>query len=72
MTLRATRTAPGASGISFVTAMLLGLHLGPLVGGEDAAQAEEHLGVGLFEVRAEVGDLRDLGEALGLVGRIGV
>ena len=37
--------------------MLLGLQPGPLVGGQDAAQTQQHFGVGFFEVGAQVGNL---------------
>ena len=46
--------------------------LGPLVRREDAADAEKHLGIGLFERGAGVGDLVDLGGSFCLVDGIGV
>jgi hypothetical protein len=49
---------------------LLGLELRPLVGGEDAADSEEHAGVGFFELGPGAGDVIDLAQDLVGVGRI--
>jgi hypothetical protein len=48
------------------------LELGPLIGGEDAAQAEEHPRIRLFEVGAQVGDVRNLREGALLIERAGI
>ena len=54
-----------------VAASTAGAEVRPLVGCENAANAEEHFGVCLFEVGAGVCDLVDLGHGLCGVGRIG-
>ena len=53
-------------------AVFAGLELGPLIGSQDAADAEEHPGIGLFKLSAGVRNMVDLGEDLVRVGRIGV
>ena len=52
-------------------ATLLGLEFGPLVGGKDGADAEEHSGVSLFKLGAGLGGSVDLGEDLVGVGWVG-
>ena len=52
-------------------AVLLGLELGPLLSGQDAADTEEHFCVGLFEVGAGLGGVVDLGQDFVGVWRVG-
>ena len=65
-TLRAGSAARTAGAFAEATVA----ELGPLVGGEHAANAEQHLGVGLLQVGAGLGDLIDLGRGLGDVQRV--
>ncbi|NYF79602.1 hypothetical protein HDF17_001922 [Granulicella arctica] len=49
-----------------------GLQFGPLICIEYAADAEQHLSVGLLKVGSSVGDFVYLRECLALVDRIGI